>query len=368
MGCVANHQQVGSRASAVVGFLGFGRFGRALAELFDDAGYRVLAYDPEDRPPTQVAAASLEALVTTVDYLVVAVPVAKFAQVIRQIAGWMRPGLTLIDVCSVKMQPSQAMAEHVPPGVGWVATHPLFGPSSLARGERPLRVIVCPNEQHSDAVERVARLYRAIGCDVLLQTADAHDQVMAQTHALAFFLAKGLLDMGAGEGVAFVPPSFQSIARTVEAVREDAGHLFVALHRDNPHAAATRRQFLDALHNIDEHLERVGPGPEPSDDPALQIPSLTYQAPELLETRALIDAVDRELVSVLARRQQLVRRAGRVKASRGWGVHDPGREQRLMGERRQWAAELDLVPDEVEEVFRTLLAQSRTAQRKDSAK
>lgn len=355
-----------SSLKTTVGVLGYGRFGRALAELLLDAGYAVRAFDPFAEPPAEVRVETLEQLVAGIGVLFVAVPVAAFTSTLGQIAPLLDPGVLVLDVCSVKLGPSEAMAKLLPTSVPWAATHPLFGPSSLARGERPLRVVVCPNEHHPQAASQASQLFVAIGCEVLEQTADAHDQVMAQTHALAFFLAKGLLDIGAGTGAAFVPPSFQAIARTVEAVREDAGHLFVALHRDNPHARATRRQFLDALHNIDVHLVSAVPGAGPASDPVLQIPELSYQAPELLETRELIDAVDRELVQVLARRKQLVRRAGRVKAQRGWGVHDPGREQQLLAKRRAWAEDCGLTADDVEEVFGMLLSHSRLAQRKDS--
>ena len=40
-------------------------------------------------------------------------------------------------------------------------------PTSLALGERPLRVIVCPNDVHPRAVEAAAALYRRVGCQVL---------------------------------------------------------------------------------------------------------------------------------------------------------------------------------------------------------
>jgi hypothetical protein len=45
----------------------------------------------------------------------------------------------------------------------WVATHPLFGPASLARGERPLRVVVCPNPLHPEPVRRVVALFDRLG-------------------------------------------------------------------------------------------------------------------------------------------------------------------------------------------------------------
>src|SRR5262249_44128203 len=146
--------------------------------------------------------------------------------------------------------------------IPWVGTHPMFGPVSLARGERPLRAVVCPNPSHADAVARITALFERIGCEVIHEDAAAHDRTMAYTHALAFFVAKGLIDAGTPASAPYAPPSFQAIARTVELVRSDAGHLFEALHRENPYAGEARRRLLDALTTADSDLARAKPGAE----------------------------------------------------------------------------------------------------------
>ena len=51
------------------------------------------------------------------------------------------------------------------------------------------------------------------------EAAADHDRRMAYTHALAFFIAKGLMDLDAPIDAAFVPPSFRWFARTIESVR-----------------------------------------------------------------------------------------------------------------------------------------------------
>ena len=70
---------------------------------------------------------------------------------------------------------------------------------------------------------------------------------MAHTHALTFFVAKGMIDAGAATAVPFAPPSFQAISRTIETVRSDAGHLFAAIARDNPFAPEARKELVRAL-------------------------------------------------------------------------------------------------------------------------
>jgi prephenate dehydrogenase len=242
-----------------------------------------------------------------------------------------------------------------------VATHPLFGPASLLLGERPLRVVICPSARHPDAAARVSELYRRIGCAVLERTAEAHDREMAQTHALVFFVAKGMLDAGVPLDSTLAPPSFQRMARVVESIRQDAGHLYSALHRHNPFAAEARRRLIDALGAADRGLESAGQaagGEVPS------IPDLGAQAPELRETRALIDEADEEILELLSRRAALSQQIGRAKAERGWTVADPARERQLLDARRARAAELGLDADAVADIFSAILAFSRSLQKR----
>ncbi|HVE86271.1 MAG TPA: chorismate mutase [Myxococcales bacterium] len=149
------------------------------------------------------------------------------------------------------------------------------------------------------------------------------------------------------------------MARVVESIRQDAGHLYWALHRHNPFAADARRRYIDALVAADRGLDQAR-GPE-KDAPT--IPDLGERSPELRETRALIDETDDAILGLLSRRAALSHKAGRAKAERGWAVSDPARERQLLEARRARAAELGLDPDAVSDIFTAILALSRSLQR-----
>jgi len=346
----------------VVALLGFGRFGRALGSLLQEAQLPYRALDPHAEVPEPVRAGGLAELVAGASHVVVAVPVPRTREALEALRPHLTAEHTVLDVGSVKVHPAAALEAVLGDAVPWVATHPLFGPVSLALAERPLRVVVCPSPRHPAAAIRASELYRRIGCEVIEQTPEGHDRVMAHTHALTFFVAKGMLDAGAGMDVPFAPPSFQAISRTIETVRSDAGHLFAAIQRENPFAGEARRQLLEALVQIDQALE-AAPADRPPDSPRFAIPDLGARSPELQETRELIDDLDREMVGLLARRVTLARRAGKAKAELGHPIVDPEREARLLAERRAWADALQLDPEEMDELFRAILRFSRRAQR-----
>jgi prephenate dehydrogenase len=349
-----------------IGIMGYGRFGRALGELLMESGFSISAFDISgvvgaegaDRP---------EQLVARSDIVLLAVPIAAMRGALDELRPHLGPRHLVLDVGSVKVMPMGEMEAVLGSAVPWAGTHPLFGPTSLALGERPLRVVVCGSTQHPAAPARARALFEAAGCEVVEQDARAHDRAMAETHALAYFVAKGMMNSRVQLDSENAPPSSRAMLRTVEAVRSDAGHLFAALHLDNPFAEGVRRRFLDALEEIDRSLRETDPAREAEVTGPMSIPDLGTHSPEIREVRDLIDDVDREIMTLLARRLLLARRAGRAKAELGAGVRDPQREAQLLNDRRSWAETLGLDPDEIAEIFQAVVQYSRRIQRADIA-
>jgi prephenate dehydrogenase len=342
-----------------VAILGYGRFGRALGSLLLQKGQFFRAYDPTAEIPAGQAAATAQEAIQGAEWVVLAMPVPRMEESLKALRPSLRAHQTVLDVGSVKVGPCQLLDEILGDAIPHVGSHPLFGPLSLARAERPLRVVLCPSPRHPGAARNARTWFEGLDCEVLEQDPETHDRNMAQTHVLAFFVAKGLLDVGVGDNMPIAPPSFQGLKYTLEAVRADAGHLFAAIQRENPFAAEARERLVEALAAIHRRLAEDSGGEEFI---PMAVPDLRERSPELREVRDLIDDVDRELLELLHRRTQLAQRAARAKAQLGAPILDPVREATLLQDRRAWAAGLGLDENLVEEVFRALLRGSRRAQ------
>jgi prephenate dehydrogenase len=291
-----------------IGIVGYGRFGAAFASLLETHGKRWSAWDPQAPIADANRATSLQGLVETNALLVLAVPVDQFEVVLCQARPSLTAAHTVIDVGSVKQRPCQLLDEVLGDDIPHAGSHPLFGPLSIARAE-PLRTVVCPSARHPAAAARATALFESLGSEVLQQSAEAHDRYMALTHGMAFFIARGLIDLGIGGDLRWAPPSFAALAASIAAVRADAGHLFSTIQRQNPHAGDTRRRFLAALQRIDADL--VDQAGETAAD------SLALAAPLAAESETSagdrsdaghLAQLDRELVALLRRRQALVAR------------------------------------------------------------
>lgn len=287
-----------------IGLVGHGRFGAALGELMTRRHLDWRAYDASRPVPAEHAAADLGALAAASDLIVLAVPVAALDAVLSSLRPWLTPAHTVIDVGSVKVGPCALLDRHLGAAIAHVGTHPLFGPLSLARAE-PLRTVLCPSPRHASAPRRVRALFESLGSSVVERSAEAHDRAMALTHVLAFFIAKGLVDIGAGEDLDLAPPSFRALAQAIDAVRADAGHLFTAIQRENPYAAASRERLLQALQTIHRRLAAEDGTPAWSEEPELARPAPSAD-PDARHQLALLDA---ELAALHQRRERLQQRA-----------------------------------------------------------
>lgn len=78
-------------------------------------------------------------------------------------------------------------------------------------------------------------------------------------------------------------------------------------------------------------------------------------AKSLDEVRAAIDAIDRELVALVAEREGWVREAARFKTSRA-DVEAPARVEQVISKVRALATESGASPDVVERLYRAMIA------------
>lgn len=247
----------------IFALFGYGRFGRAFADLLAHAGHVVRVIDPHAEVPVALASVNAAAALDGADWVVLAMPVPHLEAALRELRPLLAPRHTVIEVGSVKQRPCLLLDEYLGAAIPHVGTHPLFGPLSIARGE-PRRTVVCASARHPEAAARARALFESLGCSVIDKDPAEHDQAMAKTHALAFFIARALVEMGVGDDLSMAPPSFLGLANMLAAVRGDAGHLFAAIQRENPYAGAARTELI-------EHLERIHARLVASDD-AMPIP------------------------------------------------------------------------------------------------
>ncbi|MFK7878653.1 prephenate dehydrogenase/arogenate dehydrogenase family protein [Roseobacter sp.] len=240
-----------------LGIIGFGAFGRLIAEhLF--AHFDLYAYDATAGLERKAAdrGITLTSLqeVAQCDVVVLATPVSCCVEVAKSIAPICRPGALVLDVGSVKVQPSEVMREFLPHYVHIVAMHPLFGPESGRDGIAGLKIAICPLRGCRRRL--VARFLRVqLGLQVIETTPEAHDREAATVQGLTHLIGKVLLEMGPLP-TRMTTRSFDLLVEAISMVQNDAPEVFDAIENANPYARDVRRRFFRLASDLNWELER----------------------------------------------------------------------------------------------------------------
>ncbi|MGN0176727.1 MAG: prephenate dehydrogenase [Methanobrevibacter sp.] len=118
------------------------------------------------------------------DILIVSVPIHHTSNVIREVAPFMKAGALMIDVTSVKEEPSKTMAEALPSTVEYIPTHPIFGPRTT---ELDNQVIVLTATKKGKWYEKVYNYLNKQHMRIIETTAQKHDHMMSIVQVLTHF-------------------------------------------------------------------------------------------------------------------------------------------------------------------------------------
>ncbi len=116
--------------------------------------------------------------------VILAVPVDVTPQIIKEIAPHLKEGSLLVDVTSVKEEPTQAMEEYIPDGVEFIPTHPMFAPRIKSLDGQ---VIVLTPLSKGKWYEKVIKFLESENARVIETTPRIHDQMMSIVQGLTHF-------------------------------------------------------------------------------------------------------------------------------------------------------------------------------------
>ena len=232
-----------------LGIIGFGSFGSFLAGLLPEDS-RKLVFDIESR---QSSVANLEfvrlhELLQNADIIFLAVPIAVYPELLTQLR---ESRALIIDIASVKVEPTKLFQQHLSADHEVLQMHPLFGPESAASGLDGHKLIVTGKK--GDRAQQVIDYFDSVGADIIETTAEAHDQQMAYTHVLTFFISRALLNMKIRD-VELSAPSFQKLLALEELESHHSDDLFKTIQRGNPYGDAVRQELMTALKQLEDDI------------------------------------------------------------------------------------------------------------------
>lgn len=244
-----------------IGIIGFGAFGKTLADLL--APYaQIHVYDNDEKRMEEARknfVVSDFQFIAQLPIIIIATELKSYDEICMNLANKVNPDTIVIDACSVKMKPAEIFNNRLGGRCRLLLTHPLFGPNSIADNSGKCEgMTIVWHELSGGPFTRLEKLFRdGLGLEILVLSPEDHDKQMSWVHGLTFFVGRGLLEMSLPK-LSIGTGYFKKLSDLLELEKTHSDELFETIELGNPFAKDVRNKFIHELESLNEQLDQGG--------------------------------------------------------------------------------------------------------------
>jgi prephenate dehydrogenase len=240
----------------MIGIIGFGRFGKLTAGYLAE-DFEVYVFNRTNKSAEIKKAGARSASLKTVcrqKIVILCVPISTFKEVLVEIGPLLNKDSVVVDVCSVKVYPTEWMKTSLPETVSILATHPIFGPDSASDSLKGRKIFLSPIRISKQPYQKIKTYLASKELVLIESTPEDHDEQIAVSLSLTHYIGRALSEFGAAP-LGIDSEGYKRLLHILEVVENDTWQLFYDMHRYNPYAQKKRTAFLQALQKIEEQIE-----------------------------------------------------------------------------------------------------------------
>jgi prephenate dehydrogenase len=187
---------------------------------------------------------------STADVVIIAIPIDITPKIIKEIGPVMKEGSLLLDVTSVKMEPSKVMHDYAAPGVEVLPTHPMFGPRIRSLDGQ---VVVLTPVKTGIWYERVSKFLESENTRTIVTTPEIHDRMMSIVQGLTHFAYISIastiekLDIDVKESRKFASPIYNLMLDTIARITAQNPYLVYSIQTKNSFIHEAHETFLETF-------------------------------------------------------------------------------------------------------------------------
>ncbi len=191
------------------------------------------------------------------DVVIVSVPIDVMSSAIKEVAPAMKKGSLLMDVTSVKEEPSKTMQKYVPHGVEVLPIHPMFGPRIRSLDGQ---VIVITPIYKGKWYDKIYNFFKEENARIIVTTPEIHDQMMSVvqglTHLAYISIAATIekLDVDIKESRSFASPIYDLMVDMIARIVAQNPYLYYSIQTHNRYTKKTHETFISIYKDLNEMI------------------------------------------------------------------------------------------------------------------
>lgn len=203
--------------------IGLGLMGGSFALALKNRGFKgeIMGYDIStgcmegalQAQAIDTAANSLEEAVTDAEIVVIAVPISRYENILKEIGAFLCPNCIVTDLGSIKVQALQVANKLLPKYVHFIGGHPMTG--SEREGFKAADPFLYENAYYfltpekdtpDDAVGTIEHIVKSLGAYTVYLSPEEHDLIVSRISHLPHIIAMTLINfVDKNKGVSYLP-------------------------------------------------------------------------------------------------------------------------------------------------------------------
>ncbi len=235
-----------------IGIVGAGDFGKFLVRELSP--YAKILICDERKVDVEGAEFTDCKTVLACQVIIPAIPSQFFESFFSDNLKYINPDALVVDICSVKQKPLAILKRVLPKSCSILATHPMFGPNSAARGIKGKKIMMHPTRIETDKYEAIKQFVSdELGLKIIECTPKEHDQMMAYVQGLSHYIARVMQEMSIPE-TSLGTRAYEDLYDMRMIQGNDSWELFRSIMLENTYALEVNQAFKRAMKDLDKKL------------------------------------------------------------------------------------------------------------------
>ena len=184
------------------------------------------------------------------DLIIFSVPIDNMVETIKNVAPYAPENSLLMDITSVKKDPTEALKKYSPENTEILPCHPMFGPSaSSIEGQV---IILNPIENRSKKSFNIVKKYlEHRNVHVVISTPEEHDKIMSVVQGITHFsyisIASTIrkLNISAKKSREFASPIYSLMLDMISRIVSQNPYLYYSIQKSNDETAVSRKTLIE---------------------------------------------------------------------------------------------------------------------------
>ena len=188
------------------------------------------------------------------DIIIISVPISTTSKVIKEIAKSVTPGSLVVDVTSVKVEPSNLMKNLLNNDVEFIPTHPVFGPRTTnLEGQVVVLTPISQKQKEGKWYPKVLKFLKDRKVRIIEASPEEHDDMMAVVQVLTHFsyisTASAIKKLGINikDTRKFASPIYNLMVDMISRIVSQNPFLTYSIQLENQNGEKVRQTFADSV-------------------------------------------------------------------------------------------------------------------------